>query len=197
MSSEIENVHRAMTVLEKNIQDQLVQVRRELQSHSSTPQDVATLKASAEHIAKAIERIEVDVAEHAKLFREEVALLRQRAESGSTQSVDRYDALSKSISQAADRIEQKFGGKIEDIRKELNVLVSDYDKRIAAMKAVAAAISVAFVVLQGVIGFAISSYVNSWKTRIEESEQSVKDLRKAQNSNEILIKELQQESLRH
>lgn len=197
MSAEIDSVHRAMTTLEKNIQDQLGQVRRELQNHSTIPQDVATLKASSTHISKAIERIEEDVAEHAKLFREEVSLLRQRAENGNTISVDRYDALSKSISQAADRIEQKFGGKIEDIRKELNVLVSDYDKRIAAMKAVAAAISVAFVVLQGVIGFAISSYVNSWKTRIEESEQSVKDLRKAQNSNEILIKELQQESLRH
>ena len=179
MTPEIEQVYRALTALEKSMAEQLSHLRTQLQAMTNVPIEVARLTESSEHQDQNLTRISTQLDDVNKYLRQEIQGVREKAEKNNDFSAERFEQLSKSITNAADRIEQKFGSQTSDIRKELNTLVSDYDKRIAAIKAVAAAISVAFVVLQSVIGISISSYVNGWKVRIEEGETSTKELRKS------------------
>ncbi len=174
----LDQVFRSIDKLETNMFDQLRQIREQVQQMASLPIEVAKLTETSEHHEASVERITDTLDDTTKHFRGEIAAVREKAEKTSDSSVEKFAELQHSIASAADRIEQKFGSKIEEIRKELNALVSDYDKRIAALKAVAAAISVAFMLLQSAVGIAVSSYVNGWKVRIEENESQLKEAKK-------------------
>lgn len=192
---DIEAIYRAITALEKSVTEQFGNLKLQVADLSKLPVDVAILKVASTHHAENLDRIGETVEENTDHFRKEVTSVREKAEKNNEFAIERFDSLTKSLQSVADRIEGKFSTKLDDIKKELHVLISDYDKRIAAIKAVAAAVSIGFTVLQGVIGLAVTSYANGWKTRVEESELAIRDMRKNQSGMEALIKELQQESL--
>lgn len=192
---DVEQIYRAISQLEKTTADSVSNLKQQVAELLRLPTEVALLKAHSEHQAENVERIGASVDDNSDQFRQEVASMREKTEKNNEFAIERFDSLAKSLQSVADRIETKFTQKIEDIKNQLTILVNDYDKRIATMKGIATAVSIGFTVLQGVAGLAISSYVNGWKTRVEESEVAIKDIRKNDVNLENLIKELQQESL--
>lgn len=184
MEHDIDAVYRALAQMEKSVAEQFAQLREQLAKLSNVPVEVAHLKESSGHHRQTVDRLDKTFAENTDGIRRELGAVRDKAELTNNASTERYNLLSASIGHAADRIEEKFGLKLEAITKELRALVSDYDKRISALRAVAAVLSIIFVVLQGITGFVASSYYNAWKARIEDIEVSSKDIRKVLADNE-------------
>lgn len=178
MPPEAEGAYRAVASLEKRVESHFQQIGSQLARLDQTPVEVATLKETAFHHRQNVERIQSSLDDCVKYVRDEIKMLRETAERAASASVERDDGLSKSIASVADRIEQKFGTRVEDLKTRLGLLTSDYDKRIAAIKAVSTAVSVGFFLLQGVAGLALSSYVNGWKSKIEDNEVAMKEVRR-------------------
>lgn len=190
-----ENTKQMIAMLERNVNAHFEAIRSSITALSEKAASIPKVDAQQSFIQKDIERIYESMKEQRRFFDDALTRIHARIDGNNTMVAAEVSKLQEQFSNATTRIEENLGDKVEAQATVVGELKSDYEQRIASIKAVWYVGGLLVLVLQGAGAFLVKSYISNWQSRIEVVEKEVADNKRHTQQVEDSIKELQNEAI--